>query len=248
MTSAQEPFPVSIQRLRGAFGALGRAMLDLLLPIACGGCGREGDLFCSACRASTPMMPAPRCPHCDRPLPAGDARCFQCARRPLRHLAGLRTDYAYTGPLRRAILALKYHSLHALAEPLGELLVATWERRRLSVDLVVPIPLHQRRERSRGFNQAALLSQLVASDCGIPIAADGLVRLRDTPPQARAANEQARQAQVAGAFAARSDMAGQTVLLVDDVCTTGATLDAAALACHAAGARQVWGLVLARTL
>ncbi len=182
MTSGQEPFPMSIQRLRGAFGALGRAMLDLLLPIACGGCGREGDLFCSACRAATPLMPAPRCLHCDMPLPAGDIRCLRCARRPLHHLAGLRTDYPYTGPLRRAILALKYRSLHALAEPLGELLVDTWERRPLRIDLVVPIPLHPRRERSRGFNQAALLSQLVARDCGLPLAAHGLVRLRDTPP------------------------------------------------------------------
>jgi ComF family protein len=118
----------------------------------------------------------------------------------------------------------------------------------LPVDVVVPIPLHPKRERARGFNQAALLARELARSTGLPLRESALIRLRDTPPLANATGQQQRRTLVEGAFRATDELAAMTVLLVDDVCTTGATLESAASACLESGAADVFGLVLARAL
>ena len=117
----------------------------------------------------------------------------------------------------------------------------------LPVDLVVPVPLFGRRQRLRGYNQSALLARELARLDGLPLAVRALSRRRDTPPQARSVDAETRRRNVAGAFAAdRRQVEGRRVLLVDDVMTTGATLDACAQALRQGGAASVWALTFAR--
>ena len=224
-------------------GALSRALVDFLFPPSCGGCDQEGVFLCERCRAQLVPVGA-ACAQCARPLPQGE-RCGWCTRWPLRWLDGIVAAYVFTGPLRSAVHAFKYRSYRALDETLGQLLAEPWQRVP-PVDVVVPVPLDAKRERQRGYNQAALLARALARGVGLSVVEGVLVRVRETPPQVRAASADERRVQVQGAFRADGRLAGKRVLLVDDVCTTGATLDAAAGACKEAGATAVYGLVLAR--
>ncbi len=152
------------------------------------------------------------------------------------------------GPVGQAVYALKYHNLRALAPALGGLMASCVQAEGLGGDALVPVPLHPRRLRERGYNQAELLAKRMGRLLGAPVAPRGLARVRYTPAQARTENREARQANVAAAFRARDSFDGQRVLLVDDVCTTGATLEACAAALREAGAQEVWGVTLAREL
>jgi ComF family protein len=151
----------------------------------------------------------------------------------------------YTGALRRSIHLLKYGGIQALARPLGRLLVSAVPRDD-RFDVVVPMPLHWSRRWKRGFNQSELLARIVARRLGAPLSA-ALRRKRATPPQAGLTNAQRRK-NVAGAFEVgkRHLIANKHVLLIDDVLTTGATVNAAAAALKRAGARRVTVLTLAR--
>ncbi len=117
-----------------------------------------------------------------------------------------------------------------------------------AVDYLVPIPLHPQRERERGFNQSELLAREIGAKLSIPVSPHGLRRIRHTMPQVTLGAEE-RKRNVAGAFRCNSDaLKGKSILLIDDVCTTGATMDAAAEAAWECGARHVWGLSLARAV
>jgi ComF family protein len=113
--------------------------------------------------------------------------------------------------------------------------------------VLVPVPLHGRRLRERGYNQSALLAAEIGKTTGLPAMTDSLVRLRHTKSQVKTAGAEERQRNMAGAFGCRdARLAGKRVLLVDDVCTTGATMNSCAVALREAGATSVWGLALAR--
>ena len=152
------------------------------------------------------------------------------------------------GPIRTAIHRLKYEDLRAVAPVLGELMAAHPALGRLRCDIVTPVPLHPRRLRSRGYNHAELLARPVAARLGVSLDTRTLRRVRASPPQVEAADETERRLRVADAFDAGPAAAGKRVLLVDDVCTTGATLDACARALKRAGAAWVGALVLAKEL
>jgi ComF family protein len=206
--------------------------LDLLFPPRCVGCGRGGHWFCPACVAAT------------LPAPTGGAG--------LEPLAGLWVTGVYEDPLRVAIHALKYEGKRQLAAPLGRLLAATYQQQMQGsarrFDFLVPVPLHPRRQAERGYNQSALLARGLAREVGLPLREDVLIRSRHTPQQV-GLNQSQRRENVAGAFVCppgHPALAGAALLLVDDVCTTGATLAACAETLRAAGASVVWGLTLAR--
>jgi ComF family protein len=227
------------------FARLTQVFLDVLFPPRCVACGKQGAFLCPGCREAMPRTLPPRCPLCWQPERRGEA-CGRCARtRPA--FAGARSLYLFQGPVREAVHALKYNHLSALARPLGELMAAYLKTEELPVDLVVPVPLFGRRQRLRGYNQSALLARELARLDGLPLAERGLSRRRDTPPQARSVDAEARRRNVAGAFAADGRrVEGRGVLLVDDVMTTGATLDACAQALRQGGAASVWALTFAR--
>jgi ComF family protein len=113
-------------------------------------------------------------------------------------------------------------------------------------EVLVPVPLHPKRLRQRGYNQASLLAQELSKIIGLPVDEDALIRAQDVVPQARTKSAAERRQNVRHAFACNRNMADKQILLIDDVCTTGATLDACAIALKTAGASSVWGLTVAR--
>lgn len=159
----------------------------------------------------------------------------------------MRAATRFAGPIRQAIHRLKYSNLTAVAPDLAVLLRAAYVEAGWAAELIVPVPLHPARQRQRGYNQAERLAKPLAASLGVPLAPRALRRARPTADQIGLGVE-GRRANVAGAFAvAQPDIvAGKTVLLLDDVATTGCTLDACADAMQAGGAAGVFALVLAR--
>jgi len=195
---------------------------DLLLAPRCAGCGEPGSWFCVPCR-------------------------LQCE--PVAHdgRLAIRAAGAHAGPLRAAIRRLKYGGEPGLAEELGELVALELARdlaRGLTIDAVLPVPLHRSRVAARGYDQALLLAHAVAANTGLPLR-PALHRIRGGSPQVEL-DRVARAANIRGAFVAEaSSLRGLRVALVDDVATTGATLMDAAAAARAAGARMVRAYVVA---
>jgi ComF family protein len=225
---------------------VGRVVLEVLFPSRCVGCGAYGSFLCQSCRAELPRARPPRCPICWQPQRQA-APCGRChEERPA--FEGARSLYLYEDAAREAVRALKYNYLSALAEPMAQLMAHyVEEEEAIEADLLVPVPLYGRRQRLRGYNQSALLARELSRLCGLPLAERGLARRRNTPPQARSADAEARRGNVADAFIAdRRWVEGKRILLIDDVMTSGATLDACARALLQAGAASVWALTFAR--
>ena len=221
--------------------------LDLVFPPRCVGCGRRGADVCDACIAALRPLGSQVCPLCGGPSAAGSP-CGRCRRRPPLVRAIL-AAYPFEGAIRSAILAFKYRGRTRLVDFLASALTLPLQTRPLEVDAVVPVPLWPARLRERGFNQSNLLASRLAQACDWPLRQDYLIRSRDTKRQTELSAPE-RQGNVAGAFACTpgADVAGLRILLVDDVCTTGATLNACAAPLIAGGALGVWGLVVARDL
>ncbi len=220
--------------------------LDLLFPPRCAGCGRAGHLLCPPCLRSMQPFTAPCCPRCGMPLTNAE-RCTACQYRTF-HLDGVCCVNLYQGALRRAIHALKYRGQTRLAEPLGLLLAEAFMRYNLHAHALVPLPLHPERQRQRGYNQAALLARVCAAHLKVPCLENLVIRQRPTRTQI-GLSVQERIQNVAGAFAlaphcSPHTLAGCTILLIDDVCTSGASLNACAAPLYACGIGEVRGLVL----
>jgi len=196
----------------------------------------------------------PICRRCGLPFgsdPAanpGTLVCDDCERAPLQ-LDGLLAYAYHSGPLREAIHQFKYEDLRSLAGPLGKLMGNGWAilaPPNLEIDTIVPVPLHPTRQRQRGYNQSVLLARELGVALARPVVEDVLMRTKATAPQVEL-NALERRANVQDAFqCASSALSGKRVLLVDDVCTTGCTLEAACLALRASGANSVWAYALAR--
>ena len=151
--------------------------------------------------------------------------------------------------MRQAIYQLKYRNLRTLAAPLARLLYDYLVTSPVPGEALVPVPLHQKRLRERGFNQSSLLAHELGKLTNLPVLDDWLIRLRHAPPQARTSTVDERWSNVADAFTCRDRrLQDKPILLIDDVSTSGATLDACAAALKAAGTTSVWGLVLAREI
>lgn len=217
--------------------------LDLLYPRTCVGCGRLGAFLCGGCRDGLPAVPRPACSACG--LPQTGRTCAACAEHPLA-LDRLASAFEYRDVVRTAVLYLKYRGISGLAEELGHLMAAAYAG---PGGLVVPVPLHRDRLRERGYNQAEQLARSLARETGFPMAEHGLLRAVATPPQARLTERTQRFRNMEGAFRAVPELvAGHDVLLIDDVATTGATVNACAMALRAAGARSVAAFTFARQL
>ena len=222
------------------------ALLDLFFPLQCVGCGREGSLICPSCSQTLRRIEPPFCQRCGTPL-AGKNRCATCATYHLT-IDGIRSIYLFEGTIRRAIHALKYRHLKVMAAHLGQTLANYLRASHLPADVIAPVPLHRKRLRARGYNQAGLLAAELSRQTGLPLVEDWLVRRVDTGAQARTLTAPERWRNVSEAFACSREMDGERILLIDDVWTTGATLDACAAALRVAGAGSVWGLTVAREL
>jgi ComF family protein len=228
--------------------------MAVLLAPACAACDTPLENptcgpVCESCWHRIATITPPVCETCAEPLPSWriisieQRRCARCRRRRTA-LSSARTIGAYDGTLRDIIHALKYDRRRSLAEPLADRLRIHGADVLMGADIAVPVPLHRSRRRRRGFNQAADL----ARHLGLPLA-DALRRTRPTPSQTDLPAAR-RHANVRGAFALRRrhDVAGRCVVLVDDVSTTGATLEACAAVLLDAGAREVRALTVARAV
>jgi ComF family protein len=219
-------------------------LIELVYPSRCAACAQPGAWFCPACQAAVEPAPLACCAACGRPAAEVKGLCRQCLA-PGDPLNGILATALFAGPIRPVIHRFKYNGIRALARPLSARLADTWLASGLSADLVVPVPLHRRREAERGYNQATLLAQALGRQLNLPVNSGLLVRQRATESQT-AMNYQQRQENVRGAFACCGPAAGLRVLVVDDVSTTGATMEACAAALGEAGALEVWGLAVAR--
>jgi ComF family protein len=229
------------------------ALLDAVFPPRCAGCGATGSFFCQACVATIEPVPAPWCAGCGRTV-ALPGLCGECRAEPPA-LCGVRSAGLLAGPLRKAVHRLKYRGGSNLGPALAALLVGParhllpdvrGSRSRLAAgELVVPVPLHAQRRRERGYNQSQALAAPLARVLGLECAPEAALRVRPTLPQVGLSRAE-RRLNVRGAFAASGLVRGRTVLLVDDVATTGSTLGAAAAACRDAGAACVVAVTLAR--
>jgi ComF family protein len=222
-----------------------RRLLDLLLPPRCGGCRRRGSWLCDACRAELERPAPPLCPRCGDEVTAAGL-CRTCRAWPPAFDVAW-AAYHHAGPLRRAVHHFKYDGEWALGEPLGELLAEALPPAGRRVDLVAPVPLHPARRRERGYNQSELLARVVARRLDRPLSAT-LVRQRPTRPQV-GLDAAARRQNVVDAFLFNADgpsLEGCRILLIDDVCTSGATLDACARALRAGGPAWIGAATLTR--
>lgn len=224
-------------------GAAWRGVLALTWPVDCLGCGipvvEPG--VCAECGLLLEVRDGPRCRRCDAdlPVPGPERTCGRClGRPPVFERAWGRFDYA--GPVGEAIRAGKYRGRPDALPFVARLLEAHVPDalRERPPDLVVPVPLHPRRLAQRGVHAPLLLARAVGRALDVPVASRRLVRTRDTPAQA-GLDDRARRRNVRRAFAVRGEVAGREVLLVDDVMTTGATVDEAARTLRRADAAGV---------
>ena len=230
------------QWIRWYIGSFG----DVLFPPRCAGCGQVGTWLCDTCRSRFQPVVAPYCRRCGQPIEHGTL-CAMCQRGRFHHLDMARSAAVFGSPLREVIHAFKYQGNVRLAEPLAEYMLGRLRVDALRVDAIVPVPLHPDRFRQRGYNQAALLARHLAKATGIPLGENMVVRVRHTPPQVTLGFRE-RMENMEGAFAAMNParVAGHSFLLIDDVMTSGSTLEACAHALKDAGAERVLGYTLAR--
>jgi ComF family protein len=217
----------------------------LLFPTRCLCCGLRGTAICARCEEAIPWISSESCPRCARASQLGRL-CARCVRAP-SPLDELRAACTFDGLLRRAIHDLKYRHGRMLAPFAAELLARSLARRPLQVDLLVPVPLAPGRRRERGYNQSELIAEELSKLIEVPCAPAILERTRETPQQVGLPASERRE-NVLGAFSCPrpDDVVDQRIAVIDDVATTGATLQACAHALDEAGAAWVVGLVVAR--
>lgn len=232
----------------------GRWLADALFPPTCLGCGRRGTWCCAACLASLTFPRTLKCPACEKSNDLG-AFCQSCQGG--RVLNGLWHAQPYGHPLVRTMVrAFKFDGLTELADTLGKLLAATlttyalppaWHKVPREHWYLTPVPLHSKRARTRGFNQSVLLADELAASSGLSLR-PALTRQQPTAPQSEIKNDGARLQNVAGAFSLvrGAGVAGNAFILVDDVYTSGATMEECAKVLKNAGATEVWGLTVAK--
>lgn len=229
------------------FQKFSQPLLDLLYPPVCLNCKNSDSWLCPDCLAKIALIHPPVCERCGSPTSEENQTCEQCQDNVLQYIDAIRSAAHFENePLRPAIHFLKYKNHKMVAAILAETLADACCRFELTGDVILPVPLHRTRYRERGYNQSELLARQLGALLDRPVNTMSLVRVRKTRSQVELRAGE-RHENVADAFACvDDDLAGQAVLLVDDVCTTGSTLDACAYALKQAGVAFVWGVTLAR--
>ncbi|MBI2439204.1 MAG: ComF family protein [Candidatus Moranbacteria bacterium] len=229
--------------------------LDTLFPLSCFGCGTPDTYLCSLCAEKLPLHTKQRCPHCHKTTTPHGELCFACCDI-APALDGLFAPALYRSPFVSLLIhTYKYRFISLLAEPLGFWLAQQMIKTDLPLpDYVIPVPLHKRRLRFRGFNQSELLAnalaQHVAPHLHLPVLSDALLRINYTKPQIKTDSREERLKNLKNAFiindSRRNELLGKYIWLIDDVATTGATLTECATILKRAGATKVFGIVIAR--
>lgn len=220
--------------------------LDLIFPKECVGCGIEGYWICFDCQKEIIEIKSFYCPNCQKLTPNGEF-CRLCRKN--YKLSGIIIAGHYKfGPLREAIHSYKYDGIFELEIFFKPLLISRLKNNLPQGEkIIIPIPLHHKKEMKRGFNQAERLAKIIAQKFKLPLKTKILKRIKETEAQ-MSLKKKERKENIAGAFKViTSDkIKNKTILLVDDVATTGLTLNEAAKVLITAGAKKVWGVVIAQ--
>jgi ComF family protein len=227
---------------------LNQTILDLILPPHCVSCQSANSWLCQNCLERIFWITTAVCERCGTSNLTPLNSCRQCQSHPLYYIDGIRAAAVYCedNPIQPVIHGLKYYNHRAVTGALGKILADTYWRYGFAVDMIMPVPLHQSRLKERGYNQSELLARRLSNLVNVPVNTVVLQRLKKTKTQTQLDADERRQ-NVADAFACSKSVSSQSILLVDDVCTTGSTLDACARALKTNGAASVWGLTLAKT-
>lgn len=230
-------------------------VLELIYPVKCPFCGEivsagkksltAHNGICKECREKTPYISEPRCMCCGKPLtdPAVEY-CYDCTRQKHFFIDG-RSLWVHKNAVEMAVYAMKYQNRRIYGQTFGKEMAEQfasylWKRK---ITLIVPVPLHSRRRRKRGFNQAEIVAKVLAENTGIPMDAGVMKRVKATSPQ-KELGDKGRKLNIRGAFAAQKSVKGENIVLIDDIYTTGSTLNEAARVLKRAGAENVYFLTV----
>lgn len=250
---------------------IGTFILDIIFPIYCLSCGEEGDWICKECFKKITLLKKQACPICGNESKGG-VRCFNCRNK--SEINGVISASAYWEPgnqdakeakdsfVKKAVHIFKYRFVKDLSKPLAELMIGQLKNRQIvkkqapipfgpdieSDKIIIPVPLHAKRLRWRGFNQAELLAKNLSDYFDLPLENSILIRKRNNIPQVEVKDRRERMENIKDAFGCVNTelIKGKTIILIDDVCTTSATLSECAKVLKKSGAREVWGAVVAR--
>ena len=220
--------------------------LDWLFPPVCGGCGNPGTRWCSECQKKVQAIIDPVCDACGLPQ-AKSGLCERCQQK-LPSFRHLRSWAVFENPVQGALHRLKYRRDIGLGEALSNHLAGFINQLEWKIDMLIPIPLGAKRLRERGYNQVAMISRPLSIQLRVDHCPNALWRARETRSQVGLSAIE-RQVNVRDAFLAdKKIVSGRSILLLDDVSTTGATLSSAAEALYASGAGEVYAATVARAL
>ncbi len=237
-------------------------VLDALFPISCLVCGRKDIWICDKCLEKIEILPFQVCPYCEEIVTPLGGICPPCRATFLKNnqiipLDNLIVSARYKeNQLSRLVHLFKYNFVRDLSAPLAKIIIKASLKNNLALpDIIFPVPLHPRRCRWRGFNQAELLADYISQNLtpgfSIPVVSDLLIRRKYTRPQMKIKNYQQRKSNTRNAFAIGKNkkseiIRGKKILLLDDICTTGSTLIECARILKQNGAQKVTGAVIAR--
>lgn len=220
-------------------------MLDLLFPPVCGGCDSYGGRWCEECKQKVQILNDQMCDICGLPQETAGV-CRTCvAEKP--HFHKLRAWAAFDDPVRKALHKLKYRRNISLGETLAVQMVPFVAELNWPIDVVIPIPLGYQRHKERGYNQVGMIAKPLAMALDLAYLPQGLRRQKETRSQVGLTKNE-RKENVYGAFLADPKVTGKTILIMDDVSTTGSTLSSAAESLFLSGAQNVYALAVARAL
>jgi ComF family protein len=243
----------------GHLAELGRGLLNLVFPPLCVVCRKglqtgDHEEICRQCASLFNPVPLPACATCCAPLLTGGvevSRCPRCPPKPV-HFDGAVSAFLYQGSAAEAIKAYKFRFRRRLSEIFTEPLVTAFQQRFYDVTIngVIPVPLHKSRQRWREFNQSELLAEHFCSQMNLAMMRDAVCRIRKTPPQTRQVSSSKRLTNIKGAFQVPDPekVKGGNFLVVDDIFTTGATVNEVASVLKQAGAKKVYILTIARAV
>lgn len=240
------------------FSQLKTSILDALFPIYCLSCQQEGFWLCAECFSQIETLSFQVCPHCEKLIISGGKLCSKCQRLSLKNkdfpLEALIVSSKYSlSNIAKMIHLFKYNFIEDLKIPLGKIMVATFINHQIPLpDVLIPVPLHPRKIRARGFNQSELLADFLSENLApgmtLSVIKNALKRKKTTLSQMKIKNYKERQKNIQGAFTILKpeEIRHKNILLVDDVATTGATLLECARVLKIAGARKISAIVIAR--
>ena len=222
--------------------------VDVLFPPRCAGCEKWGDRYCASCQAQTKLIRSSICHVCGEPqLGTLNTVCRRCRTSKIFY-SELRSWALFDGPLQKAIHKLKYKRDLGLGEKFARPLFDLLRENHWKIDLVTAVPLDNTRRKERGFNQSLYLARPLALEAKLPIMPSAIERIKITKSQVGLSLEE-RKVNVADAFFAdRRLVGGKSILIIDDVVTTGSTINSCAEAFMKSGSTKVYGLTLARSI